>query len=293
MPVNVRLCFGQPCSPTRNGRFARPCDHSAYTYTPSGRSPARLVSFSQVPPGSALRNCGFVPKPCFCGLSARLSASPLKTLRVFRRLRGPKQSRAWHPRTLGKQRIRSSLASGKSSTPPARCIHRPQRDTSSAGYRLLVSLASVISPERSEPRKRSLEVCASRELSSRRSPALAPHTYAVSPTFRCGAFSFVVFALAAFLSARLTAYGNNAQTCILQQFRGVCPRLLCRRHGNVVWLTDGRTRMTGERTPSGYIDSYDNDKRYQKANHSRPQVLRPRHPPCNPFNRTKHRNEEK
>ncbi|MBQ3746189.1 MAG: hypothetical protein II863_02110, partial [Kiritimatiellae bacterium] len=26
---------------------------------------------------------------------------------------------------------------------PARCIHRPQRDTSSAGYRLLVSRASV------------------------------------------------------------------------------------------------------------------------------------------------------
>ena len=66
MPVNVRLCFGQPCSPTRNGRFARPCDHSAYTYTPSGRSPARLVSFSQVPPGC-----------------------------------GPKQSRAWHPREFG------------------------------------------------------------------------------------------------------------------------------------------------------------------------------------------------
>ncbi len=62
----MRLCFGQPCSPTRNGRFARPCDHSAYTYTPSGRSPARLVSFSQVPPGC-----------------------------------GPKQSRAWHPREFG------------------------------------------------------------------------------------------------------------------------------------------------------------------------------------------------
>ena len=174
--------------------------------------------------------------------------------------------------------MRSSLASGKSATPPARCIHRPQRDTSSAEYRLLVSRASV---------------GASRELSSRRSPALTPHTCAVSPTFRYGAFFFVASALAAILSARLTAYGNNAQTCILQRFRGVCPRLLCRRHGNVVWFADGRTRMAGERTPSGYIDSYDNDKRYQKANHSRPQVLRPRHPPCNPFNRTKHRNEEK
>ena len=88
LPSSVRLCFGQPCSPTRNGRLPRPCDRSAYTYTPSGRSPALLVSFSWVPPGV-----------------------------------GPKQSRAVHPRELGKRRMRSSLASGKSSTPPARCIH--------------------------------------------------------------------------------------------------------------------------------------------------------------------------
>ena len=115
----------------------------------------------------------------------------------FRGLRpavGGEASRAVHPRELGKRRMRSSLASGKSSTPPARCIHRPQRDTSSAEYRLLVSRASV---------------GASRELSSRRSPALIPYTCAVSPTFRYGAFSFVVFALAAFLSARLTAYNNH------------------------------------------------------------------------------------
>ena len=189
MPVNVRLCFGQPCSPTRNGRFARPCDHSAYTYTPSGRSPARLVSFSQVPPGSALRNCGFVPKPCFCGLSARLSASPLKTLRVFRRLRGPKQSRAWHPRVLGQGDASSSLASGKSSTPPARCIHHSRHDASSAGYRLLASFALGV---------------ASREPESRRSPALAPRTCRLAPTFRYGAFLFVASALADVSSARLT-----------------------------------------------------------------------------------------
>ena len=50
LPSSVRLCFGQPCSPTRNGRFARPCDRSTYTYMSSGRSPARLVSFSRVPP---------------------------------------------------------------------------------------------------------------------------------------------------------------------------------------------------------------------------------------------------
>ena len=90
--------------------------------------------------------------------------------------------------------MRSSLASGKSATPPARCIHRPQRDTSSAEYRLLVSRASV---------------GASRELSSRRSPALAPHTHAVSPTFRYGAFSFVASAHADLSSARLASCVHN------------------------------------------------------------------------------------
>ena len=189
---NVRSRSGQRCSPSINGRLARPCDHSAYTYTPSGRSPARLASFSRVPLGSALRNCGFVPKPCFCGLSARPSASPLKTLRVFQRFSGPKHSRAVHPRELGQGDACSSLASGKSSTPPARCIHHSRHDASSAGYRLLASFAPGV---------------ASREPSSRRSPALAPHTCAISPTFRYGAFLLVVFALADLSSARLTNYG--------------------------------------------------------------------------------------
>ena len=50
MPDIVRLASPQRCSPARNGRFARPCDRSTYTSMSSGRSPARLVSFSQVPP---------------------------------------------------------------------------------------------------------------------------------------------------------------------------------------------------------------------------------------------------
>ena len=50
LPSIVRLASPQRCSPARNGRFARPCGRSAYTYTPSDRSPARLASFSQVPP---------------------------------------------------------------------------------------------------------------------------------------------------------------------------------------------------------------------------------------------------
>ena len=159
LPSRVRLCFGQPCSPCESGRFRRPSPHSAYTYTPSGASPAVIVSLSKVPPGF-----------------------------------GPKQSRAGHSRELGKRHMRSSLASGKSATPPARCIHRPQRDTSSPEYRLLVSRASA---------------GASRELSSRRSPALIPHTCAVSPTFRYGAFFFVASALADASSARLTTCDRN------------------------------------------------------------------------------------
>ena len=66
LPDNVRLCFGQPCSPCESGRFRRPSPRSAYTYTPSGASPAVIVSLSKVPPGF-----------------------------------GPKQSRAWHPREFG------------------------------------------------------------------------------------------------------------------------------------------------------------------------------------------------
>ncbi len=102
LPVNVRLCFGQPCSPTRNGRFARPCDHSAYTYTPSGRSPARLVSFSQVPPGC-----------------------------------GPKQSRAWH---LWSSSARCSGARPHSRSLRRRSRRLrgdTRRNASSPGYRLL------------------------------------------------------------------------------------------------------------------------------------------------------------
>ena len=82
LPDIVRPRSGQRCSPARNGRFARPCDTplvpasrfglrpqgicSPYTYMSSGHSPARLVSFSQVPP-----RCG------------------------------PDRGRAWHPREFG------------------------------------------------------------------------------------------------------------------------------------------------------------------------------------------------
>ena len=153
LPSSVRLCFWQPCSPFEAGGL------------PVLR-PARRIHIR---------------------LRGRVLCNPP-------RLKGFRSAAAQNKATLGtlgswaNGYVRSSLASGESETPPARCIHRPQRDTSSAGYRLLVSRASA---------------GASRELSSRRSPALVPHTCAVSPTFRYGAFPFVVFALAAILSSRL------------------------------------------------------------------------------------------
>ena len=82
---------------------------------------------------------------------------------------GPDRDRAWHPRELGQGDAYSSLASGKSSTPPARCIHHSRHDASSAGYRLLASFAPGV---------------ASREPESRRSPALTPHMRRFDPTFR-------------------------------------------------------------------------------------------------------------
>ena len=134
-------------------------------------------------------------------LRGRVLCNPPR-LKGFRPAVGGEASRAWHPQALGKRHMRSSLASGKSSTPPARCIHRPLRDTSSAEYRLLVSRASV---------------GASRELSSRRSPALTPYTCAVSPTFRYGAFFFVASALADLSSSRLTARGKSDAATVRKQ----------------------------------------------------------------------------
>ena len=122
--------------------------------------------------------------------------------------------------------MRSSLPSGKSATPPARCIHRPQRDTSSAGYRLLVSRASCGASREPEARRSPAHPSSDRLRGSLRSGDTIPHTCAVSPTFLYGAFFFVASALAALSSARLTAYGNNAQTCILQRFHGVCHPIL-------------------------------------------------------------------
>ena len=104
-------------------------------------------------------------------------------------LTDPNRGRAWHPRELGQGDAYSSLATGKSSTPPARCIHHSRHDASSVGYRLLASFAPGV---------------ASREPESRRSPALAPRIRRLGPTFRCGAFFLAASALADVPSARLT-----------------------------------------------------------------------------------------
>ena len=122
---------------------------------------------------------------------------------------GPDRDRAWHPRVLGQGDAYSSLASGKSLTPPARCIHRPQRDTSSLEYQLLVSRASA---------------GASREPSSRRSPALTPRTRRLDPTFRYGAFFFVASALADVPSTRLTV-GDRPHGTVVKGLFARCRRL--------------------------------------------------------------------
>jgi len=102
LPSSVRLCFGQPCSPCESGRFRRPSPRSAYTYTPSGASPAVIVSLSKVPPGF-----------------------------------GPKQSRAWHlwsssARCSGSWPLSRSLRRRS-----RRLRGDTRRNASSAGYRLL------------------------------------------------------------------------------------------------------------------------------------------------------------
>ena len=146
--------------------------------------------------------------------------------------------------------MRSSLASGKSATPPARCIHRPLRDTSSAGYHLLVSRASV---------------GASRELSSRRSPAFAPHTCAVSPTFLYGAFLFVASALAALSSSRLTTCDRSLSVNAVGAFRvahapdrflGIANRSVI--HPRIDDQTNQREAESQKETPDSCAPSWQN-----------------------------------
>ena len=153
LPSSVRLCFGQRCSPARNGRFARPCDTplvpasrfglrpqgicSTYTYMSSGRSPARLVSFSQVP------------------------------LRC-----GPKQSRAWH---LWSSSSRSVAPRPRSRSPRhlSRRLHGvTRRNASSAEYHLLAL-------RRVPPRIRRTEPSRVAQLATRHAAPL-PH-YMLNP----------------------------------------------------------------------------------------------------------------
>ena len=102
LPSSVRSRSGQPCSPSRNGRLARPCNRSAYTYTPSGRSPALLVSFSRVSLGC-----------------------------------GPDRDRAWHLWSSSSRSVAPRPRS-RSSRRLSRRLHGvTRRYASSAEYRLL------------------------------------------------------------------------------------------------------------------------------------------------------------
>ena len=86
----------------QGGRFARPSPHSAYTYTPSGASPAQLAS------------------PCFGPLGY-----------------GPDRDRAWH---LWSSSSRSVAPRPRSRSPRrlSRRLHGvTRRNASSAEYRLL------------------------------------------------------------------------------------------------------------------------------------------------------------
>ena len=138
---------------TRNGRFARPCDRSTYTYMSSGRSPARLVSFSRVPP-----RCG------------------------------PDRDRAWH--------LWSSSARCSGSRPLSRSLRRRSRRLRGDTRR---NASSADTPPR-------LATCLAAHPTNRVVACRSVRHSTPRPflTFRCGAFFFVVSALADVPSASLT-----------------------------------------------------------------------------------------
>ena len=176
LPDIVRLCFGQPCSPCESGRFRRPSPHSAYTYTPSGASPAVIVSLSKVPPGF-----------------------------------GPKQSRALHFWSSSARCSWSRSLSRSLRRRSRRLRGETRRNALSAEYRLLAL-------RRVSPRIRRT---ASSHVAQFGTRPLVPCL-----TFRCGAFFFVVSALADVLSARLTAPRiprSEAESSRASSMRGANP----------------------------------------------------------------------
>ena len=170
LPSNVRSRSGQPCSPLLG--------HPLRGLLPSvvgGYCAGRPICASFAPLGVYIY--------AFGGESCTTRHPLLRSAR-----QDPDRDRAWHPRVLGPVGGRSSLTSGKSAAPPARCIHHPRHDASSAGYRLLASFAPGV---------------ASREPSPCRSPAFAPSVRRLGPDLPYGAFFFVALALADVPSASL------------------------------------------------------------------------------------------
>ncbi len=111
------VTFGATVLPVHAGRFARPSTRSAYTYTPSGSSPAQLASACFGPPR--------------CGTDRDRAGHVLAFVALLRGL---------------------GLAPAPLAASPAALPRHLRRDTASAGYRLLVSLAS--GGQFREPRRR-------------------------------------------------------------------------------------------------------------------------------------------
>ena len=116
---------------------------------------------------------------------------------------GPDRDRAWHSRELGQGDACLSLTSGKSATPPARCIHHSRHDASSAECRLLASFAPGVASREPESRRSPAHPSSDRLRGSLRSGDTAPRTRRLAPTFRCGAFFLAASALADVPSASL------------------------------------------------------------------------------------------
>ena len=138
------VTVGATVLPVQGGRFVRPSPRSPYTYTASGASPAQLATPCFGPLGSALRNCGFLPKPCFCGLFARPSDSPLKTLCVFRRLSAPTVTAlgtlgSWVKVTHARRSLRGKARLLPRAASTIRVTMLRRRDTASSPRSRLVS----------------------------------------------------------------------------------------------------------------------------------------------------------
>ena len=175
------VTVGATVLPVQGGRFVRPSPHSAYTYTPSGASPAQLAS------------------PCF---------GPLRC--------GPDRDRAWH---LWSSSSRSVAPRPRSRSPRrlSRRLHGvTRRNASSAEYRLLAL-------RRVPPRIRRTEPLRVAQLATRHAAPLPHHM--LNP-FKPPQQPLIdsITAGRRLRGKSDTQAVTNAQTGLLQLFRGDCSR---------------------------------------------------------------------